>query len=290
MSDADSLPPGEPIEPPNTEFWEKIRIYLIAKTTVDKPATQSWLSDLGVSPEYLSSQELPEDPELLVSLAAKRCYLSFEPGLNENVTRIRRHWDEYLKNILASGHGSVLEHATFTFAIEGVSRVFTAEMNRHRAGWAISEGSLRYIRKNDFRLTWPPSLNPEPSDSEEDRQRKEATRKIMESAFQTILATYQSLCQLWELDSPSKDFAYRKKVTSLIRRILPLGIATGGVWTGNLRALRHVIALRASPSAEEEVCHVFTRIGKMMIEALPLVFGDFKLISGKFWIPWYPKV
>ena len=70
-------------------------------------------------------------------MAAKRCYMSFEAGLNPNVTRVRKDLTEYLDNVLKSGHGSVLEHATYTFAIENVSRVFTGELNRHRAGVGI---------------------------------------------------------------------------------------------------------------------------------------------------------
>ncbi len=65
-----------------------------------------------------------------------------------------------------------------------------------------------------------------------------------------------------------------------------MGCSTGGWWTGNLRALRHVIAMRASEHAEEEIQHVFRRIGDMMIEKLPELFGDF----APNYIPSYPKV
>jgi thymidylate synthase (FAD) len=55
-----------------------------------------------------------------------------------------------------------------------------------------------------------------------------------------------------------------------------MGVATGGVWTGNLRALRHVIAMRTDPAAEEEIFEVFRRIGKHMIENEPMLFHDFE--------------
>src|ERR1700687_5902785 len=122
----------------------EIEIFNIASTTVDQVEVRRWLTHVG-APDFVVPVQVTE-PALLIALAAKRCYMSFEPGLNPNVTRVRSDYVEYFDNILRSGHGSVLEHAVYTYAIEGVSRVFTAEMNRHRAGWAISEGSLRFIR------------------------------------------------------------------------------------------------------------------------------------------------
>jgi thymidylate synthase (FAD) len=128
--------------------YQEISVHCIARTSIDATAVYEWLEKIGAS-----SFELPDDiatdAELVVGVAAKRCYKSFEPGLNPNVTKVREDWAEYLDNILKSGHGSVIEHASWTWAIENCTRVFTAEMNRHRAGVAISEGSLRYIRFQD---------------------------------------------------------------------------------------------------------------------------------------------
>src|SRR5688572_22057032 len=109
-----------------------IRIYKTAQTRVNYDEVSRWLTDLGVSPEFCRGVEEDDtitDPALLIALAAKRCYMSFEAGLNPNVTKVRKEWADYIDNILKSGHGSVTEHACYTFAIEGVSRVFTGEMN-----------------------------------------------------------------------------------------------------------------------------------------------------------------
>ncbi|MEK0325150.1 MAG: FAD-dependent thymidylate synthase, partial [Nitrosopumilus sp.] len=134
-----------------------ITVHCIAHTSLNHVAIQEWLWDIGVDEFKLPSE--PSEAECLVGLAAKRCYMSFEVGLNPNVTKIRKNWFDYLTNILASGHGSVLEHASYTFAIDGVSRVFTAEMNRHRAGVAISEGSMRYIKLNNLKYWLPTSIS-----------------------------------------------------------------------------------------------------------------------------------
>jgi thymidylate synthase ThyX len=103
-------------------------------------------------------------------------------------------------------------------------------------------------------------------------------------------ANYSELLEIWDMDSAHHNFKYKKVITSCLRRIIGLGVATGGVWTGNLRALRHVITLRANePTAEEEIFHVFSRIGKIMIERERELFGDFKNENGTL-TPGYRKV
>jgi thymidylate synthase (FAD) len=94
------------------------------------------------------------------------------------------------------------------------------------------------------------------------------------------------------MEEGNKNFDYKKRVTSCLRRIVPLGVATGGVWTGNIRALRHVIALRTTPAAEEEIAHVFTRIAEDIVKREPMLFGDFHASPDRAsgWIPDNPKV
>ena len=74
--------------------------------------------------------------------------------------RVRTDSTEYFANVLASGHGSVLEHANFSFAFRNVSRVATHEIVRHRAGAAYSQESLRYVRLADIGFRVPPALEP----------------------------------------------------------------------------------------------------------------------------------
>lgn len=186
---------------------------------------------------------------------------------------------------------SVAEHSVYSFAIEGISRVFSGEMNRHRAGWAISEGSMRYIRF-DKEIPWwmPLSIRENPNDDEDLAERKEETRNIFKEAFGNQRWLYEQLLKIWDLDDQSKNFAYKKKMTSLFRRIIGMGVATGGIWSGNIRALRHVLTMRCSPAAEEEICYVFSRIAKEMKEREPLLFGDFEEDENGFWKPKYVKV
>jgi thymidylate synthase (FAD) len=95
---------------------------------------------------------------------------------------------------------------------------------------------------------------------------------------------------VWDMEAGDKNFDYKKKVTSCLRRIVPLGVATGGAWTGNIRALRHVMALRTDPSAEEEIAHVFGLIARDILAREPLLFQDFELTEAGPAVPKYRKV
>lgn len=267
----------------------EINIFQIAKTHTVPEEIDNWLRSIGAT-----KFKLPDDmteAERVVAVAGRRCYMSFDTDLNKNLTKIREDYGAYFDNLLASGHGSVLEHATYTYAIENVSRVFTAEMNRHRAGWAISEGSLRFIRFDECIPFWmPDSLRDSPFQDPDIRKRKADSRAVFMEAFAHQEQCYKRLLEIWEMDEKNKNFLYKKAVTSCLRRIIGLGVATGGVWTGNVRALRHVITMRCAPVAEEEILHVFSRIAAGIAEEEPRLFGDFRQNDQGYWVPKYVKV
>lgn len=278
--------------------WVRPTVYLTAKSVPDDRQIQAWLLDIGVDQKTadnyagtgdgysVSNTKTPG--ERIVELAGRRCYLSFQVGLNPNVTRIREDLTEYIDNILSSGHGSVLEHVYYTFSIEHVSRVFTGEMNRHRAGMAISEGSMRYIRYNDIPIVEVDSLRPDDPDPEINKLIM-ADRDDVETLTVEIERVYARIADRWKAVLEGKDFTKKKHLTSRMRRIIPMGVATGGVWTGNIRALRHLLTMRCSKMAEEEILEVAIMILKIMMEAEPRLFGDFVMTDG-FYGPKYKKV
>lgn len=300
----------------------EIGVFLLAQTRVNWVNTVEWLKFIGVkdtlniceqlsapgmaaqflaaNPDYNCghSESVATDASAIVALAGKRCYNSFEPGLNPNVSKIREDHGEYVANILASGHGSVLEHASWTFAIENVSRVFTGEMNRHRAGTAISEGSMRYIRFEDIGFWTPTTIRDEDDllgsllvddmSADEVLQAKAATREIFDVAFSSMEQWQVDLSNVWKIDE-LKNFKVKKVLTSMFRRIIGMGISTGGVWTMNARALRHMLTMRATEHAEEEIFFVFDAIGDIVTKQEPLLFGDFERTE-KGWAPKHLKV
>lgn len=273
-----------------SQFFEQISTTCLARTVVDREAVRTWLNELGATSFEIPPEDQVSDPALLVALAAKQCYMAFQPGLNPNVTKVRSDMVEYLDNVLAQKHGSVLEHAVFTFGINGCSRVFTGEMNRHRAGVAVSERSMRYIRYENIRFWMPDCFLPADDDTHSLTLKKYESRLVLQNQFDSQERMMSEFAAIWaeELSETSK-FHAKKTLTSAFRRGIGMGIATGGVWTLNLRALRHVIALRTDPSAEEEIVHVVKKIGKYMIGSLPELFDDFREVNGAL-VPLHWKV
>lgn len=252
------------------------KVYCIGRSIVDCNAIREWLTDLGVSKDRvveLMIESASNPTESIVALAGRRCYNSYEPGLNPNVTKTRTDFGEYMENILNSGHGSVTEHIYVSFALEGVSRVFTAEMNRHRAGVAISEASMRYIRFEDIGFWMPDSINCDTSTRELPKSAK--TQAIFKEAFQQAEDNYKKLLSIWseELDEGSA-FAQKKALTSMMRRIIPMGVSTGGVWTANLRAWRHIVRMRTEKFAEEEIRLVLSAIYDQLSVICPNLLSD----------------
>ncbi len=254
------------------------KVFLIARPAVDFEAMRAYLQDVRGESwlQRRSSEETVTAGELLVEFGGRLCYHSWEPGLNPNVSRVRTDRDEYFENILASGHGSVLEHANYSFALRNVSRVFTHELIRHRAGSAFSQESLRYVRLADIGFRVPPALEP----------LRERALAVVEQLEELQLDAAREL----GLHKEGVPFHIKKEATSALRRLAPIGLSTDILWTANARTLRHVIELRTAPGAEEELRLVFDLIARLMIDEAPLLFGDFTRREDGAWVPEHHKV
>jgi thymidylate synthase ThyX len=103
-------------------------VHLIARPSLNLEGMRAYLADVGgeswLERRLEESDGSPNAGELLIEFGGRACYRSWEPGLNPNVTRVRTDQREYFENILRSAHGSVLEHASYSFALRNVSRVF----------------------------------------------------------------------------------------------------------------------------------------------------------------------
>jgi thymidylate synthase (FAD) len=255
-------------------------VHLIARPSVDLAGMREYLDAVGgaswLERRLGETAGSPNDAQLLIEFSGRVCYRSWEPGLNPNVTRIRDRQDEYFANLLRSLHGSVLEHASYTFAFHNVSRVFTHELVRHRAGSAFSQESLRYIRLTELGFRLPPSLEPV----------REQVVNIVEQLQEFQLTAADKL----GLDEEGLPFAVKKEVTSALRRLAPIGLSTDIVWTANVRTLRHVIEMRTAPGAEEELRSVFDEVARTMCAEAPSLFQDFNRADDGSWVPAYSKV
>jgi thymidylate synthase (FAD) len=255
-------------------------VHLVARPSLDLGGMRAYLEAAGgagwLDRRLQESGGEPNPGELLVEFGGRACYRSWEPGLNPNVTRVRTDQREYLENLLRSAHGSVLEHASYSFALRDVSRVFTHELVRHRAGSAFSQESLRYVRLSEIGFRVPPALEP--------------IRGQVVALVERLEELQVDAAAALGLDDDGVPFEVKKEVTSALRRLAPIGLSTDIIWTANVRTLRHVIAMRTAPGAEEELRLVFDRVAALMRDEAPALFQDFARRDDGSWVPAHPKV
>jgi thymidylate synthase (FAD) len=256
------------------------KVFLVGETRIIEQGLADYLKHAGVS-EWKS--DAPTDSEKLIEVMGRLCYRSFVPGKNPNVSKVRKHNDKYIANIEKDRHGSVIEHASVNFIFADVSRVFTHELVRHRAGVAISQESLRYVRLDELGL-WLPTVIRE----------DEHAVEIFSKTFEHLERLQKELAEHYQLDvidekGDKKQFGFKKLITSAMRRIAPIGLATTIGWSANFRALRWVLEMRTDPSAEEEIRLVFGKVGEIVCAKYPNIFGDFRseIVGG---LPCYKPV
>ena len=255
------------------------KVYLIAETKLIHPHLAEYLKDIGAY-EWIRNVPPGASAETLSEIAGRLCYNSFAPGLNPNVTKVTEGNDTYLGNIIKQRHGSIYEHSSVTFIFRDVSRVFCAELCRHRAGVAISQESLRYVRLTELKVYFPEAFQ----NYDVDGTLQEKFKRVIEylEIIQTDLAA--------QLNLDDRSFSAKKLLTSAMRRLAPLGLATNIMWSCNMRALRHVIEQRTSPAAEEEIRKVFDQVALIVTQRYPNIFQDFDRADDGTWIPDTSKV
>jgi thymidylate synthase (FAD) len=204
--------------------------------------------------------------ENLYEFAGRLCYESWklEDGsfVNKNLTKIREGNFDYIKNILEVDHGSVLEHGSIVILFHNVSRVFTHELVRHRVGTAMSQTSGRYVRYDNIKFWIPPSIY--------ELGVADHFKDIIAATEDTIRGIYDGL----DINN-EKNFSIKKKITSAIRRIAPNGLANNILFSFNGRSLRHILKMRTSPQAEEEMQFVMKILQYKMEKEFPSLLQDF---------------
>ena len=190
-------------------YYYEPRITLLAKPTF-------------TAPEHLDVAWIGESTagEQLAEFAGRLCYMS-QKNPAGRTTRA------YLENIKKQGHGSVLEHASYSLLFEGVSRSLTHELVRHRAGFAYSQLSQRYVDEKDASFVVPPAVAGD-----------EALEGAWRSQVDGALASYIGLVeQLMERYSWVADKVHRRKMArEAARGVLPNSTETKIVVTANARA------------------------------------------------------
>jgi thymidylate synthase (FAD) len=216
-----------------------------------------------IEPDHLRVNWLGEstDGEKLAEFAGRLCYMS-QKNPASRATR------DYLENIKKQGHGSVLEHANYSLLLEGVSRSLTHELVRHRAGFAYSQLSQRYVDESDANFVVPPAIvGDEPLEKEWRSQIDDAQRSYVR-LVEHLMERYG-----WVTDKVHR----RKMAREAARGVLPNSTETKIVVTANARAWRTMLELRASEGAELEIRRCAVAIIKMLSKESPAFFSDFEI-------------
>ena len=226
--------------------------------------------DLGF-PAYVEDPTWLPDSSQLCKTAGQLCYASFGPRrtTNENAAA-------YFERLTSAGHGSVLEHANFSFLLYGISRSVTHELVRHRAGVGISQISQRYVSGSVLRFVERPEYQDDPELHAFFEERADRAAAEYEAMADRLLERQKSGAAL--LDAEHKTDA-RKKVQQTARSVLPNETEAPMVFTGNVRALRHIIEMRADGHAESEIRNLAARLFLCLATADPILFGDYELQS-----------
>ncbi|BBZ23532.1 FAD-dependent thymidylate synthase [Mycolicibacter hiberniae] len=226
-----------------------LRVQLIAKTEFTPPPDVPWSTDA-------------DGGQALVEFAGRACYQSWSKPNPRTATNAA-----YLKHIIDVGHFSVLEHAVVTFYISGVSRSATHELIRHRH-FSFSQLSQRYVPEPDSRVVLPPGIQDDP----ELQQILIEAADASHAAYATLLARLEAKFA----DQPNATLR-RKQARQAARAVLPNATETRIVVTGNYRAWRHFIAMRASEHADVEIRRLAVECLRQLSGAAPAAFGDFQI-------------
>ena len=170
-----------------------------------------------------------------------------------------------LKSALSSGHESILEHFTMTFAVSGVSRALTHQLVRHRIGVSYSQQSQRYVNMEEFEYVTPASMDDrvivESYDFFANRDVYTTIRKEYADIMEYLRECYKRMV---DAGIPEEDARY----------ILPNACCTNIVITVNARELRHIAEERMCAKAQWEIRELVTKMVKQAKEVAPTLFTD----------------
>jgi len=253
-----------------TPYLKHAGVVMIAKPDVSTAGLRPFLDGYGLDFAQYVDDPVPLPPAArLLKTAGQTCYASFGPKrtYNENAER-------YFANLSSSGHGSVYEHASFSFLCYGISRSNTHEVVRHRAGTAFSQLSQRFVSGRVLRFVERPEYQQHPSLHKRFEERIDAAAASYEQIADELLALQDDGDPKLGAEARTDR---RKRVQQAARSVLPNETETLLVMTANVRAWRHTIEMRTDEHAEAEIRDLFFRIFLCLRRVEPLLFGDYRV-------------
>ncbi|WP_129599411.1 FAD-dependent thymidylate synthase [Anaerophilus nitritogenes] len=214
-------------------------------------------------------QYTPE-PEKVVAAAAKLCYSKV--GVDEIMEGLTdEKTSKFLNMLMELGHTSTIEHVNFTFAAEGVSRVLTHQLVRHRIA-SYSQQSQRYVKLDQFEYIIPPSIEKIPQAKkmfietmEEDQKKYNKLVEILQKQH------YESLLQSGKTEKEAKRVSEKMAIEDS-RYVFPNACETKIVFTMNARTLLNFFHHRCCERAQWEIRELSTQMLKLVRKVAPTLF------------------
>ena len=246
--------------------YHEPQVYLVTRPSVDWEQVAAFLDDEGVPPIPDSIRAGDDESAAIIEISARLCYMSYGRG--------RRDITDFINNLLSSKDGSVFEHVNYGFVFTGVSRSLTHELVRHRAGFAYSQRSQRYVDEGDASFVLPPALDGELEEPAE-------ANRILGDALDAAASSYRELVSSLEEALPKEWFDHprdrRKAVRQAARAVLPNATETKIFVTANVRSWRHFIEMRGASYADWEIRRLAISVLEILEAEAPLLFGDFTI-------------
>lgn len=237
-----------------------MKVYLISKNTLEDGISK-FLMDRDLS--WIHDNDCA--PELVVESAGRICYMSFGNKQHRKTTK------EYISNILRQGHDSVLEHASFTILVDGLTRALSHQLVRHRIGFAYSQLSQQYHDESAADFVQPYGLDENPELKTQWLQWCAATRAMHDSLRSVNL----QISAFSHLNTKEQQRHSR----SMARSVLPNSTCTTMMITGNARAWRHLLSIRGDIEGDIEMREYCVSIYKLLVNAAPSLFSGFEIIE-----------
>lgn len=212
------------------------------------------------------------EPEKLIAAAAKLCYASADidtvlDGLNEEKIT------SFLNMLSDIGHESPIEHITFTFGIEGVSRALLAQITRHRIA-SFSVQSQRYVEEKDFQFVTPPEIAGNPEALEIFNQQMNSSITTYNKLTEILKAKHYETFLATGINEKQAMQKATKKAIEDARFVLPNACDTKMIVTMNARSLLNFFKLRCCHRAQWEIKAVADRMLEEVCKVAPTVFKN----------------
>lgn len=234
-----------------------IPIKVVSQPRVQLTSRPSFIMPKGY--EWGEGQGEGTDAEKLVEFKGRLCYDSFGKG---------RPSAAFHDNLYESGHGSVYEHPNFSFVVEDVSRTYTHEMVRHRAGFAYSQRSQRFVDESESEFVRPAEIT------------DLADIELWETAVRHSISLYRQLSKSLDVKFESANFEMkRKRVRGAARSVLLGCVSTKIGITGNARALYNMLIMRGSKHAEIEIRRVSLLLHQLLLPEFPSLFKHLRVVE-----------